>query len=224
MSQEVIIYIIVVQILCFLIGFGIVKSFPKLGLKIPDKKSIFIAAIFGLVGTSIFILGMKFERFPPPKELANNYFEGKVSYVGSGRTPSYVGDIIVIDQKDGSKKTVECNKPTIEWLNKGAIPCGYSDIAHKIFTGQKGKVWYYNDMDYSNTIDGRYNTRYIATQVILDNGVEFPYSIQYYSILHSIKENTGLFTNGNIFLFLFLFSIFFFGLLIFRAKKIISEG
>lgn len=222
MSQDMIVYIIIVQILCFFIGFGIVKSFPKLGLATPDKKSIFIGTIFGLAGASIFIFGMKFERFPPPKELANNYFEGKVSYVGSGKTPSYVGDIIVIVQKDGSRKTVECNKPNSAWLNKGAIPCD-SDIAHKIFTGQNGKVWYYNDMDHSNAMDGRYNTRYIATQIILENGIEFPYSIQYYSILQSIKEDASLFTKGNIFLFLFLFSIFFFGLLIFRAKKQIID-
>lgn len=213
-----ILYMGVLLSLCFFIGFGIVKSFPKLGLAIPDKKSILIGIILGFAGASILTFGMKFKRFPPPKELANNYFEGKVSYVGSGRTPSNVGDIIVIVQKDGSRKTVECIGPNSEWLNKGAIPCD-SDIAHKIFTGQNGKVWYYNDMDHSNAMDGRYNTRYIATQIILENGIEFPYSIQYYSILQSIKEDAALFTKGNIFLFLFLFSIFFFGGLIFRAKK-----
>lgn len=209
MSQDMIVYIIIVHTLCFFIGFGIIKSFPKLGLIAPDKMSILLAAGLGLIGAWIFTLGTNFKKFPPPIELPNHYFEGKIFYIDSGKTPRDVSSILVIKENNGSRNTVQCKVPTSEWLKKGAIPCGFDDIAYQTFKGGYGKVWYYNDLDYSNSMDGRYNTRYIVTQISIDNKLQFPYSIQYRSIIASLEENENPLKKENLFLNLFVFSFFF---------------
>ncbi len=209
MNQYLIIYIITIHLLCLLLGWGIVKVFPKIWGVTLDKKSIVLAGSLGILIAWIVTLAIDFKRFDPPKELSNTYYEGKIYYKSSNKTLRGVGTVFIIhDDNNGNLHTVRCSMPTKSWLEKGAIPCGYDEIASKTFYGQKGKVWFYNDAG-----GGSLHTRLIATQIILDNGTKFPYSIQYQSIIASMeKAHFYPFSRfnivravGAIFLFTFIF-------------------
>lgn len=164
-------------------AWGIVKIFPKIWGVTLNKKTIFLAGSLGVLTAWIVTLVIDFKHFDPPKELSNSYYEGKVYYKSSNKTLRGVGSVLIIHDNNGELHTVRCSVPTKSWLEKGVIPCGYDEIAYRIFYGQKGKVWYYNDAG-----NDALHSRLIATQIILNDGTMFPYSIQYQSIIASMEK------------------------------------
>lgn len=200
---------------------------PKVWLvPIPSKQTIFFALSISYLISIGLIIGLLLftKKYPPPTKLPNEFYEGKLKYRDSGKTPRDVGDVILITDKNGKRKKVECYKPTIKQIDEGAIPCGYDNLAYKTFNGQYGKVWYYNDYSEGNPQDGRFFTRYIAIQIQLENPNQFfPFDVQSQIIndyLYNQENNAFSFRN---ILFGFGFIVFFLFLFIFiiadRLKK-----
>lgn len=220
-------FIIGIHLIGIFLIFGFLKMIPKVWLvPIPSKKTIFFALSIsymisiGLVGGTLLFT----KKYPPPTKLPNDFYEGKLKYLDSGKTPRDVGDVILITDKNGKRKKVECYKSTIKQIEEGAIPCGYEDLAYKTFNGQYGKVWYYNDYSKGNPQDGRFFTRYIAIQIQLENPNRFfPFEVQSEVINSYLNNQENNFLSFRNKLFGFEFIIFFVSLFFFiivdRLKK-----
>lgn len=182
MNFNIILFIIGIHLVGAFLIWGFLKMLPKVWLvPIPSKKTIFFALSISYMIAIGLIIGLLLftKRYPPPAKLPNEFYEGKLKYLDSGKTPRGVGSVILITDNDGKRRRVQCYVPSIEELKKGGIPCGYDDIAYKTFNGQYGKVWYYNDYAEGNPQDGRFFTRHIATQIQFANSNQFfPFDIQ----------------------------------------------
>lgn len=217
MNFNIMLFIIGIHLIGLFLILGFLKVIPKVWLvPIPSKKTIFFALIISYMISIGLIIGLLLftKKYSPPAKLPNDFYEGKLKYLDSGKTPRDVGDVILITDKNGKRKKVECYKPTIEQIEEGAIPCGDDDLAYKTFNGQYGKVWYYNDYSEGNPQDGRFFTRHIAIQIQLENPNKFfPFDIQSEVIndyIYSEENNAFSFRNklfgfGFIIFFVFLF-------------------
>jgi hypothetical protein len=182
MNFNVLLFIIGIHLIGIFLIWGFLKIIPKVWLlPIPSKKTILFALSISYLISIGLIIGLLLftKKYPPPTKLPNEFYEGKLKYLDSGKTPRDVGSVILITDKNGKRKKVECYMATVEQLQKGSIPCGYDDLAYKTFNGQYGKVWYYNDYSEGNPQDGRFFTRHIAIQIQLENPNKFfPFNVQ----------------------------------------------
>lgn len=213
MNFSMILFIIGIHIVALLLVFWFLRVLPKIWLvPRPSNKTIYFGlSISYVVGiTFVILLYLHGKTYPAPDKLPNNYYEGKFKYLDSGKTPRDVGSVILVYGQDGKRKKVECDMPTLDELKMGALPCGYDDLAYEALDGKTGKVWYYNDFSKNNPLDGRFYTRYIAIQLIIDNPHKvYPFEIQSKVIQHEIDERNSNPLHRNNLLLAFLFLLLF---------------
>lgn len=192
MSTAMILFIIGIHIIALLLVFGFLRVLPKIWLvPRPPNKTIYFgfSIAYAIASILVIIINLHGKRYPPPNELSDNYYEGKFKYLDSGKTPRDVGSVILVYGQDGKRKKVECYTPTLDELKMGALPCGYDDLAYQALDGKTGKVWYYNDFSKNNPLDGRFYTRYMAIQLVIDNPLKvYSFEVQSKVIRHYIEE------------------------------------
>lgn len=187
MSIEVYIFIIFIHILAIIMILGLVKILPTtFAVPTPPKKIIVLGVFAGftLGWFTLFPIRYFTIRYPPIFFNQNNVVEGKIQYIGSGRTPRGIGSLIVVHQQNGSTKTLGC------YGSKGnnAIPCGNDKIAYRELNGQLGKIWFYNDLLPTNSPNSY--VRGTAVQIVLQHKT-YPYDIQEKVIRESLNSKTN---------------------------------
>lgn len=192
MNLAMILFIISVHLMALFLIFVFLKMLPKIWLVlIPSRKKILLGLSVSYIISIAFVilLNLHGKTYPPPNELPNNYYEGKIEYLDSGKTPRDVGSVILVYEKDGKRKKLECYTPTFDEIKAGAIPCGHDNLAHQELDGKIGKVWYYNDFSAGNQQDGRFYTRYIAVQLVTKDPKKiYPYKTQVDVVKNQINE------------------------------------
>lgn len=227
MNTAMILFIIGIHIVALFLVFGFLRVLPKIWLvPRPSNKTIYfgLSIAYTIASILVIIIHLHGKKYIPPKVLPNNYYEGKFKYLDSGKTPRDVGSVILVYGQDGKRKKVECYTPTLDELKMGALPCGYDDLAYKTLNGKTGKVWYYNDFSKNNPLDGRFYTRYIAIQLVVNDPIKvYPFEVQSNVIRHYIEEvEINPFKLPNI-LDAFMFLICFFAIFYFYILEKIQK-
>ena len=153
---------------------GLVKILPTtFAVPTPPKKIIVLGVFAGFALGWLLLFPIRYFsiRYPPIFLNQNNVVEGKIQYIGSGKTPMDTGSLIVVHQQNGSTKTLECYGSN----ENNAIPCGYDKIAYRDLNGQFGKVWFYNDLLPTNSPNSYVRDK--AVQIVLQHKT-YPYDIQ----------------------------------------------